>query len=238
MRGTVGITPAGALGVAFFHHLSLREGAVCFVERSGSASGAVLREQGLRIGDRLVQGQGFFRPPLMECAREGWLPEVLLVCTQPDQLHGVINEWVQVFERLHGERGGEAVGDLPILVLASNGIYFQRIRTFLIERLEEGTLMGRLPDLWPETMPRLVARLLRGGDHPDRSAHRERLPAGLARTHPCRWRRSDIAPADGGIAERTGWLVRGHGCDPDPRRVRQGARQSHRESARPARGDR
>jgi hypothetical protein len=90
------------------------------------------------------------------------LPEILLVCTQPDQLLGLLSTWVKLFETLFSEQGSAAVDDLPVLVLASNGIYFQRVRQFLIERLEEGTLFGRLPDLWPDLMPRLVGRLLRG----------------------------------------------------------------------------
>jgi hypothetical protein len=162
---TVGILPAGALGVAFFFHLTqeLRavDGRVFFVERSGSASGRALRAAGmLHIGEEVLKAD-VFAPDLRACADEGRLPEVLLVCTQPDQLLGVIAEWVRLFESLHA--GPEdAVAELPMLVLASNGIYFQRVRQFLLEKLEESTLLGRLPDLWPTTMPRLVAKLLRG----------------------------------------------------------------------------
>ena len=169
--GTVGITPAGALGVAFFYHLTGRlsrlDGSVCFIERDGSSSAAAMRTAGcLRIkedgGIREVNVPACFRPTLVECAREDWLPEVLLVCTQPDQLLALLTGWVRLFEWLHAEEGEAAIDELPVLVLASNGIYFQRVRQFLIERLEEGTLFGRLPDLWPELMPRLVGRLLRG----------------------------------------------------------------------------
>jgi hypothetical protein len=169
--GTVGITPAGALGVAFFYHLTAGltrlDGRVHFVEREGSASGAALRGAGgLRIAadDGIVElkSPDIFLPPLSECATAGCLPEVLLICTQPDQLLGLLSAWVKLFESLHAEEGTASIDDLPVLVLASNGIYFQRVRQFLIERLEEGTLFGRLPDLWPELMPRLVARLLRG----------------------------------------------------------------------------
>ncbi|MCI0745619.1 MAG: hypothetical protein L0Y58_09465, partial [Verrucomicrobia subdivision 3 bacterium] len=45
---------------------------------------------------------------------------------------------------------------------SSNGIYFQRLRQIFIEKLEEATLLGRLPDLWPDLMPRIVGRFLRG----------------------------------------------------------------------------
>ncbi len=164
-EGTVGILPAGALGVAFFFHLTkgLRaiDGRVFFVERDGSASGHALRAAGeLRIGDDVLKAD-VFAPDLHRCAEEGRLPELLLVCTQPDQLLGVIAEWVRLFETLQAEME-DAVPELPALVLAANGIYFQRVRQFLLEKLEESTLLGRLPDLWPATMPRLVAKLLRG----------------------------------------------------------------------------
>ena len=58
-QGCLGILPAGALGVAFFHHLTAKltrlDGSVCFLEREGSASGAALREAGsLRIGDATI----------------------------------------------------------------------------------------------------------------------------------------------------------------------------------------
>ena len=47
-RGTVGILPAGALGVSFAYHLTERftrlDGRVAFLERAGSASGRALRE--------------------------------------------------------------------------------------------------------------------------------------------------------------------------------------------------
>jgi hypothetical protein len=86
----------------------------------------------------------------------------LLVCTQPDQLLAVLGTWVRLFESLYTADSASAIDQLPVLVLASNGIYFQRVRQFLIERLEESTLFGRLPDLWPDLMPRLVGHLLRG----------------------------------------------------------------------------
>ena len=171
--GAVGILPAGALGVAFFHHLTHAEtdplGRVVFLEREGSTSGSALRKgASLRIatsqGVREIHDAKIWRPSLMECAaKENWLPELVLVCTQPDQLLGVIGCTVQLFEFLC-ERYPEtqAVAELPALILCSNGIYFQRVRQFLIEKLEEGTLFGRLPDLWPDLMPRIVGKLLRG----------------------------------------------------------------------------
>ena len=90
------------------------------------------------------------------------LPEIVLLCPNPDQLPGILNTVVQLLERMneHGELTPEF--ELPTLVLSSNGIYYQRLRQQFIERLEESTLLGRLPDLWPDIMPRIVGRLLRG----------------------------------------------------------------------------
>ncbi|MDQ3621089.1 MAG: hypothetical protein M3463_01160 [Verrucomicrobiota bacterium] len=171
-QGTVGILPAGALGVAFFFHLTrgLRavDGRVCFLERRGSASGRALREGALlRVAaagrTETVKDPEIWRPDLLACSQAGWLPEIALVCTQPDQLLGVITSYVRLIEQLALSGSiDDAAAQLPALVLCSNGIYFQRVRQFFVERLEEATLLGRLPDLWPERMPRIIGCLLRG----------------------------------------------------------------------------
>ena len=169
-EGTVGILPAGALGVAFFYHLTAElaraDGRVFFVQRTGSASGEALRSGGVlqvaaREGVISLRNREIWRPDLLACFADGFLPEVLLLCTQPDQILQVLNSCVRLVEQAH-EKGLDPVDQLPLLVLCSNGIYFQRVRQFFIEKLEDATLMGRLPDLWPEAMPRLIARLLRG----------------------------------------------------------------------------
>jgi hypothetical protein len=108
-----------------------------------------------------LRDQRIWRPDLIACARERNLPETVLVCTQPDQLLQFLAACVQLLESVHNN-GEELVENLPTLVLCSNGIYFQRTRQFLVEKLEEATLLGRLPDLWPAIMPGLVGKLLRG----------------------------------------------------------------------------
>ncbi len=170
--GTIGILPAGALGMGFFYHLThgleLVDGRVCFIARRGSESGAALRAGAvLKIGTadevREIPAAQVCRPDLRGCFDSGWLPEVLLVCTQPDQLLAVVGEYVELLEQLHAVDGLEtAVAELPLLVLSSNGIYHQRVRRFLVEALEESMLYGRLPDLWNGTMGRIVGKLLRG----------------------------------------------------------------------------
>ncbi|MBL9168921.1 MAG: hypothetical protein JNN07_14370 [Verrucomicrobiales bacterium] len=169
---SIGILPAGALGVGFFYHLTARltqlDGSVFFVDRPGSSSGLSLRARGeLNIekegGTQRVPLGGLLKPDLLNCAEQNMLPEVLLACPNPDQLLPILSECVALVEHAH-ERSELSTTSLPIplLVLSSNGIYFQRIRQVLIEKLEESTLLGRLPDLWPDLMPLLIGRLMRG----------------------------------------------------------------------------
>jgi hypothetical protein len=169
VQGTIGILPAGALGVSFFYHLTRQlehiDGSVFFLERSGSSSAATLRKAGeLRVAD----ARKLHHVPIQQILKEDFvscydtvLPEVLLVCPNPDQLLSVISECVCLLETAY-ERGELDLLPFPIVVLCSNGIYFQRIRQILLEKLEEATLLGRLPDLWPDIMPRIIGRLLRG----------------------------------------------------------------------------
>ena len=170
IKGSVGITPTGALGVSLFYHLTQQlqkiDGRVFFLERQGSPSCAALRQKGeLLIADartvHRVPIQSLFKPSLLACFEARSLPEVLLVCPNPDQLLGVISEYVGLMEAAY-EAGELDNLPLPIIVLCSNGIYFQRIRQIYIGKIEEATLLGRLPDLWPDLMPRIVGRLLRG----------------------------------------------------------------------------
>jgi hypothetical protein len=171
-HGAVGILPVGALGVGFFFHLTRGleaiDGNVRFIERSGSPSAQALRTQSaLRIatetGPRMVSTDGVCQPDLLDCAKMESLPEIVLVCTQSDQVLPVITSFVELLEWLHSSDGLDpAVARLPLLVLCSNGIYHLRVRRFLVEALEESTLYGRLPDLWSEPMGRIVGKLLRG----------------------------------------------------------------------------
>jgi hypothetical protein len=170
LREGIGLLPAGALGVSLFYHLTreLQEirGDVYFIARTGSASAKELsREHTLRIADdqgtHAIDATELLKGDLLSCARGGGLPEVLIVCPNPDQLLGVITDLVQLLEGAY-ERGELEQLPLPMVVLSSNGIYYQRLRQIFIEKLEEATLLGRLPDLWPELMPRIVGRFLRG----------------------------------------------------------------------------
>lgn len=169
---SIGILPAGALGVGLFYHLTRQlteiDRSVFFVGRSGSASAQSLQARGeIRIADASGIHQlplaGLLKSDLLTCSRQAELPEVLLLCPNPDQLLPILGLAVNLLEEAHERR--ELTPDslpVPLLVLSSNGIYFQRIRQVFLEKLEESTLLGRLPDLWPDLMPLIVGRLMRG----------------------------------------------------------------------------
>jgi hypothetical protein len=157
--------------VSLFYHLTSElknnDGKVFFVERSGSSSTAEIKERGTLIIEgrterQLISTAALLRGDLLHQFEAATLPEVLLLCPNPDQLPEVLHTFVQLIERLHAADGKINTADLPIIVLASNGIYYQRLRQQFIEQLEEATLLGRLPDLWPDIMPRIVGHLLRG----------------------------------------------------------------------------
>lgn len=219
--GTIGIVPAGALGVAFYFHLTRQlsqiDDRTAFLDRCGSRSSAALRAAGrLRIvrdgAVQAVRHAEMWRPDLLACAEEGALPELLLVCTQPDQLLPEMTTAVRLIEWLHEHDALDpAATQLPAFVLCSNGIYFQRVRQFFIEKLEESTLLGRLPDLWPDTMPALVGKLLRGvtiqtgqreGSGPD-AVYR---PGPLGRTRLAGGNAAVRARCVALLSERGGWF--------------------------------
>lgn len=170
--GTVGILPSGALGVALFYHLTQQwtrmTNDVVFIERRGSSSAQALRERGAILiatstGIASIPTDVVLKPDLIGCYDSAELPEVILICPNPDQLLSVITTSIELVIRLY--EADQLFHDplpFPNLVFCSNGIYFQRFRQIFIEKLEEATLLGRLPDLWTDTMPQLVSRFLRG----------------------------------------------------------------------------
>jgi hypothetical protein len=169
---TIGILPISALGVAFFHHLTAdaprsREYVAFLAREAGGGRERWGRDSSLAIetpaGRRDLPLAGRFEGSMQAAAPGGRLTEIVLVCTNPDQLFDVISDYVGVAELEHrAGRLREGKARLPLLILCSNGIYFQRIRSNFIELLEESTLLGRLPDLWPDLMPSLIGRLIRG----------------------------------------------------------------------------
>ncbi|MDJ0795910.1 MAG: hypothetical protein QNJ51_03595 [Calothrix sp. MO_167.B12] len=172
IKGSIGILPPGALGVSLFYHLTGElqqiDGQVYFLERRGSTSATALKQSGkINIatprGIQSLETENLLQPDLLTCCQSGFLPEVILVCTNPDQLLGVITTMVELLVMLY-ERGSISAlqESFPVFVLAANGIYFQRFRQIFVEKIEEAILFARLPDLWPAIMPQIVCRLLRG----------------------------------------------------------------------------
>ena len=169
---TVGILPVGALGAAFYYHLTRgcteAQDRIQFIQRRGSVNTAAIAERGtLTISSdgkvHSIKASDACRSDLVSCGQAAWLPDVLLVCTQPDQLLPVVGDYVRLLEYLHSVHGIEkALEMLPLIVLSSNGIYHERVRRFLVELLEESMLYGRLPDLWNQWMGLIVGKLIRG----------------------------------------------------------------------------
>ncbi|MEH1892965.1 MAG: hypothetical protein V7K92_27275 [Nostoc sp.] len=172
IKDSVGILPAGALGVSFFYHLTKQltqvDDQVYFLERQNSSSSQVLKKSG-EIAIATSETIKYFptakilKPDLLSCYKLAFLPEIVLICPNPDQLLSIISTVVELLI-LISEQGELSQPELPFpyLVLSSNGIYFQRFRQIFIEKIEEATLFGRLADLWPDIMPRIVSRFLRG----------------------------------------------------------------------------
>ncbi|MFW6355019.1 MAG: hypothetical protein ACOC3I_11600, partial [Verrucomicrobiota bacterium] len=166
---SIGILPPGALGVAFAAHLSdgFRQlDGLALLARSESRSAAALGAQ----SDLLIEQAGGVRarrmpprlPPLPDLG-EAPPPSVILAAPLPDQLFGVLRDLVAWLSAAVERAGWEAVApQVPVVVVASNGIYFQRLRRSYLELLEEAVMLGSLPDLWPDRMPLLIGRLIRG----------------------------------------------------------------------------
>ena len=172
IANSVGILPPGALGVSLFYHLTVElthnDGQVYFLERRNSASSEVLRKSGeilIATPDKIksIPTEDILKPNLLTCYEYGFLPEVVLICPNPDQLLSIITTIVELLVQIY-EKGELLQPDfpLPLLVMCSNGIYFQRFRQIFLEKLEEAILFGRLPDLWPDIMPKIISRFMRG----------------------------------------------------------------------------
>lgn len=166
-EGHIGVHPPGALGVAFFVHAQ----ADCFVGRCGDGISDPLKKAGeLKLDDhgalRLVPLRGRIFSNLLEADAQGRLPELLLICCDPNQLAGFTLEVVRFLENL-AERGrlrsvDDVRCDLPILLLMPNGILAEQTLATFEEQLRESRVMGRLPGLTDAMFAALQARVVRG----------------------------------------------------------------------------
>lgn len=166
-EGQFGVHPPGALGVAFFVHA----GAECFVGRGGDGITQPLKEVGaLNLDDhrrlRTIPLRGRIFANLLEVDALDHMPELLLVCCNPDQLGLFTGELTRFLESLL-ERGRLAssediLREVPILLILPNGILSeQTIRTY-DEQLHESVLMGRLPGVTDGMREALLDRVVRG----------------------------------------------------------------------------
>ncbi|MDP7009308.1 MAG: hypothetical protein QGI78_07040, partial [Phycisphaerales bacterium] len=112
-KGKLGIHPPGALGVAFYLHAK----ADCFVGRSGSKSTETLHKNGiLRYleGDVMrtidIQDRVFANP--LDADARGKLPELLFLCSTPDQLGEFTLEIIRYLENLSSRGHMQSVKDV------------------------------------------------------------------------------------------------------------------------------
>ncbi|MTJ12265.1 hypothetical protein FJR11_06585 [Anabaena sp. UHCC 0187] len=179
IKGSVGILPAGALGVSFFYHLTKEltqvDDEVYFLERQNSSSSQGLKKSGkiaiAALAEDIAANETItyfptakiLKPDLLSYYKLGVLPEIVLICPNPDQILSIISTAVELLILIsEQEELSQTELPFPYLVLSANGIYFQHFRQIFIEKIEEATLFGRLADLWPDIMPRIVSRFLRG----------------------------------------------------------------------------
>ncbi|MEW6249915.1 MAG: AMP-binding protein [Planctomycetota bacterium] len=165
--GELGVHPPGALGVAFFVHA----GADCFIGRTGDGITQPLKQAGaLHLDDhgqiRSIPLSGRIFGNLLEADARDGLPELLLVCCNPDQLAAFTGEMTHFLESLAARgrlRSEEDVrAQAPILLILPNGILFEQTVQTYDEQLREALLLQRLPGVSDGMRTRLLERLVRG----------------------------------------------------------------------------
>lgn len=166
-----GMVTAPLMSLFVIHHLTAGgsvDPGVIFLDRPGGGESSQLRwADGLQIEQdgviRRIACAGRFSGGLIESYDAGTLPELILVATNPAQIDQVLSglllllEWMRDEGTLNAERLA-----YPYLLFVTNGIYFNRLRYRFVEVLERAMMEGQLPDLWPNLVPFLVSRLLRG----------------------------------------------------------------------------
>ncbi|HUU83327.1 MAG TPA: AMP-binding protein [Phycisphaerae bacterium] len=166
-EGQLGVHPPGALGVAFFVHA----GAECFIGRGGDGITQPLKEGGtLNLDDRGTVRSILLRERivanLLEAHALDRMPELLLVCCNPDQLGLFTAEMTHFLENLTARGRLRSVEDIrrevPILLILPNGILSEQTLSTYEEQLEESVLMGRLGGVTEEMVRCLLGRVVRG----------------------------------------------------------------------------
>jgi len=165
--GKLGVHPPGALGVAFFIHAN----ADCLVGRGGDGITHLLKKTGSlnlldggRVRNIALNGRIFAN--LLEAEALDRMPELLLVCCNPDQLGLTTAELTRFLENLAERNHLESVEDVrrrvPILLILPNGILAEQTLETYQEQINESRLMGRLPRVSDAMVQALVDRCVRG----------------------------------------------------------------------------
>lgn len=174
MLNQVAILPAGALGVSFFsqltHETKFLDGTVYFIQRTQSRSAKEIEKNPLKIVNKVtgsafkVQAPWLFQPDLVSCYKKEVFPNVLIACPDTNQLFDVIEDYINLLQFIHEFHtlNYKAIDKLPIVLLSSNGIYFQHLQQFFREKIEEGILFEKLPKLTPIQVSAINDKLLRG----------------------------------------------------------------------------
>ena len=167
ITGQLGVHPPGALGVGFFVHARAEN----LIGRSGDGITEHLKEAGcvsIEDGDeqRVVPLGGRIHANLLEADAKDALPELLLVCCNPNQLAEFTGEMTRFLESL-AERGRlstpRAVREgMPILLILPNGVLFESTVNAFRDQTNESILMDRLPGVTPEVEAAIVDRVVRG----------------------------------------------------------------------------
>lgn len=165
--GQLGVHPPGALGVAFFVHA----GAECFIGRSSDGitqplkdAGSFNLDHGGTLRSILLQDRVFAN--LLEADARDHMPELLLVCCNPDQLGLFTGELTRFLENLNQRGRLRSTEDIhqkvPILLILPNGILSEQTLQTYEEQLHESLLMNRLTGVTEEMKEALLQRVVRG----------------------------------------------------------------------------
>ncbi|MBN2563388.1 MAG: AMP-binding protein [Phycisphaerae bacterium] len=166
-EGELGVHPPGALGVAFFVHA----GAECFIGRSGDGITQPLKNVGtLNLDDhgklRSIPLEGRIFANLLEADALDHMPELLLVCCNPNQLGLFTAELTRFLENIAGRgrlRSREDIRrNVPIMLILPNGILSEQTIGTYEEQLNESMLMERLAGLTEDLRLALLDRVVRG----------------------------------------------------------------------------
>lgn len=165
--GQIGVHPPGALGVAFFVHAR----AECFIGRGGGGITDSFKRAGqLRLDDhgtlRLVPLRGRIFSNLLEAEAQQRVPELIMVCCEPNQVDEFTAHVTRYLESLT-ERGRLRDADdvrahMPILLVLPNGILAEQVVGAFEEQLRESRIMGRLGAFTDAMAAATLDRVVRG----------------------------------------------------------------------------